>query len=319
MNRTNEDDEKKKKMNRSKPVDRYNGGGLYNFRLNICGSPKITKLRFQYIIKPFRLLFEQFPQNIRELRAMIDDHHSRCGDYYHTNNNCHQSETDLENDHHSTITMMTISKATKMSKMFLLNQNSKQQPKANDGHMLNDYNVDDEKNLKQQQQQYCNYNYHHLPLFLTYNGYIDSDKDLMAILESLQKYEDFYLDWSDSFIRSIQLCRPSMFTVNNKISNAPQHSQQMIDIETKDYCRDMVEEFAHSIQAFSNFQSSLHNRFHMIVKMQRNPHLIDYQTHFSIGMRQIFYDLYAKQRQLYYYYQLTYDLIAKNCQKFITY
>lgn len=57
----------------------------------------------------------------------------------------------------------------------------------------------------------------------------------------------------------------------------------------------------------------------MIVKMQRNPHLIDYQTHFSIGMRQIFYDLYAKQRQLYYYYQLTYDLIAKNCQKFITY
>lgn len=41
----------------------------------------------------------------------------------------------------------------------------------------------------------------------------------------------------------------------------------------------------------------------MITKMQRNPHLIDYQTHFDIGIRQIYYDLMLKQRQLYYYYQ----------------
>ncbi|OTF69106.1 hypothetical protein BLA29_002343 [Euroglyphus maynei] len=117
----------------------------------------------------------------------------------------------------------------------------------------------DQKSENQQQKQqeekqencYCNYNHHHIPLFLTYNGYIDSDQDLMTLLQTIQKYEDFYIDWSNSFIRSTQLCRPSMFASNNRSSNTPQHSQQNIDIETKDYCRNNVEEFADSIRVSS--------------------------------------------------------------------
>ncbi|KAH9423604.1 hypothetical protein DERP_005184 [Dermatophagoides pteronyssinus] len=284
---------------------------LYNFRLNVCGSQKISQLRLQFILQPFRILFEQFPQQIKELQTMIDDFNyiddsNNGGGSQTTTKNCNQS---LNKDHMdkqknstkitTTTINATIMKATNMSKMFLLNQKSKQQ---------------------QQQHCCCNYNYHQIPLFLTYNGYIDSDQDLMILLKQLEKYEDFYLDWSKSFIRSIQLCRPSQFANNNnRLSSSQPNSQQNIDIETKDYCLTCVDEFAESIRESSNYHQILMQRFRMITKMQRNPHLIDYQTHFDIGIRQIYYDLMLKHRQLYYYYQLTYDLIAKNSQKFISY
>lgn len=74
----------------------------------------------------------------------------------------------------------------------------------------------------------CNFN-HQYPIYITYDGYIQSNHSINNLIRTLEQHCSFYLQWVNSFFRALNLFRPPLMLIGN------------CEMDVQDFCLEFIE------------------------------------------------------------------------------
>lgn len=83
----------------------------------------------------------------------------------------------------------------------------------------------------------CNFNCQY-PIYITSDGYVQSNHSINALIRSLDQHCYFYQRWVDSFFRALKLFRPPLMLIGN------------CEMDVQNFCIDFIENINEQVQGW---------------------------------------------------------------------